>query len=69
MASIKRPQPTGRCWCGCGGKTGPSAFFLSRHDAIAVSSVILAHYGGVPEFLLAHDRGPAGKDFRRGTAA
>lgn len=24
--------PTGKCWCGCGGKTNRGSFFLPGHD-------------------------------------
>jgi hypothetical protein len=57
--------PTGYCWCGCEGETGLGSFFLSGHDKVAESAVILLEYGGVPEFLQRHGFGPGGRNARR----
>ena len=46
--------PTGHCWCGCEQETGRGSFFLSGHDKVAESAVILVEYGGVPEFFPHH---------------
>jgi len=54
--------PTGNCWCGCRKETGIGSFFLSGHDKIAESAVILVEYGGVPQFLQARGYGPGGKN-------
>jgi len=54
--------PTGNCWCGCGQETGIGSFFLSGHDKVAESAVILVKYGGVPEFLVQHGFGPGGEN-------
>jgi len=42
-----------------GGNAG--SFFASGHDKVAEAGVILAEYGGVPEFLLYHGYGPGKK--------
>lgn len=54
-----RRNPTGKCWCGCGGN-GP--FFRPGHDRKAETRVIKQEYGGIPDFLEAHGYGPDGKD-------
>jgi hypothetical protein len=54
--------PTGDCWCGCGAETRPGAFFVPSHDRVAEAAVIRAHYGSIPEFLVAHGGGPPSKD-------
>ncbi len=53
-----RALPTGECWCGCGVETPVGSFFAVGHDKRAESEVILAEYGSVPDFLLAHGYGP-----------
>jgi hypothetical protein len=60
----KRALPSGDCWCGCGIETRVTSFFAPGHDKIAEAGVILAEYGSVPEFLLAHGYGPGGKSAR-----
>ena len=57
----ERALPTGECWCGCGAETPVGSFFASGHDKVAEAGVILAEYGGVPEFLLYHGYGPGKK--------
>lgn len=59
-----RLLPTGECWCGCGTETPIGSFFAAGHDKVAETAVILTHYGGVSEFLVAHDFGPKGKNPR-----
>jgi hypothetical protein len=54
-----RMMPTGECWCGCRGETGVGSFFLSGHDKVAESAVVMVEYGGVPEFMERHGYGPA----------
>lgn len=61
----RRLLPTGECWCGCGAETAIGSFFAAGHDKVAESAVILTHYGGVPEFLIAHGFGPDGKNARQ----
>ena len=61
----KRILPTGECWCGCGGETARGSFFLPGHDKVAESAVILAEFGGVPEFLAEQGYGPGGKNPRK----
>ena len=51
MASTNGPQPTGECWCGCGGGTKPKRFFLPNHDRVAEAAVMKVVYGGIPQFL------------------
>ena len=62
---ITRLIPTGHCWCGCGKETGIGSFFLSGHDKVAESAVILVEYGGVPQFLQDRGYGPGGKNPRK----
>ncbi|MFC1915281.1 hypothetical protein ACFLW4_01085 [Chloroflexota bacterium] len=57
-----RLLPTGQCWCGCGQDAARGSFFLPGHDKKAESAVIMAEYGGVPEFLTQHGYGPEGKN-------
>lgn len=52
----RKPQPNGRCWCGCGGET--KRFFLPGHDSVALFSALRTEYGDVPGFLNAHGYGP-----------
>lgn len=65
MASTKRMQPTGQCWCGCGGGTQPGRFFLANHDRVAGAAVIEVVYGGIPQLLAAHGLGSGGRIPRR----
>ena len=65
MAFTTGPQPTGECWCGCGGKTKPRRFFLPNHDRVAESAVMKVVYGGIPQFLAVHGFGPDGRNPRR----
>jgi hypothetical protein len=60
MTTAKRLLPTGTCWCGCGAETKRGSFFATGHDKRAESAVILAEYGNVPSFLVAHGYGPDG---------
>ena len=53
---------TGRCYCGCGAKTGRRSFFAAGHDRKAETAVIKVEYGGVAEFLVAMGYGPGGKN-------
>lgn len=57
-----RPQPTGTCWCGCGGETGPGSFVIPNHDRIAEAKVVRSEYGSIAGLLAAHGYGPGGKD-------
>jgi hypothetical protein len=54
--------PTGQCWCGCGAKTSLGAFFLPGHDKRAEAAVVKTRYRTIPDFLVAHDFGPNGKN-------
>lgn len=65
----KRLLPTGTCWCGCGAETARGSFFLPGHDKIAEAAVLLAEYGGVPEFLACHGYAPGGKNPRNALAS
>ncbi len=56
--------PTGTCWCGCGQSTSKRAYFVASHDRVAEAAVILAEYGGIPDFLEKHGYGPGGKNPR-----
>lgn len=57
--------PTGECWCGCGKEAAIGSFFLSGHDKVAESAVILVEYGSVPRFLYDKGYGPGGKNPRK----
>jgi hypothetical protein len=61
----QRLLPTGVCWCGCGEETARGSFFLTGHDKVAESAVVLAEYGGVAEFLASHGYSPEGKNPRQ----
>jgi hypothetical protein len=37
------------------------SFFVSGHDKVAESAVIMAEYGSVADFLAAHGYGPGAK--------
>lgn len=54
--------PTGICWWGCGEEALPGSFVKAGHNKTAESGVIMAEYGGVPEFLRAHGFGPRSKN-------
>ena len=56
-----RPLPSGECWCGCGTEVPARSFFVSGHDKVAESKVIVAEYGSVADFLAAHGYGPGGR--------
>lgn len=56
-------HPTGKCFCGCGADTKPTAFFVPTHDRTAESRVIKEEYGSIADFVLAHGYGP---DFPQG---
>lgn len=60
----ERLIPTGSCWCGCRQPTARGSFFFTGHDKRAESAVIMAEFGGVPEFLHAFGYGPEGKNPR-----
>lgn len=60
----QRLLPTGLCWCGCRQATERGSFFFAGHDKRAESAVIMAEFGGVPEFLHAFGYGPEGKNPR-----
>lgn len=52
-------RPTGRCFCGCRGVTGPGKFFLAHHDRKAETAVLAARYdGSIATFVVAHGFGP-----------
>jgi hypothetical protein len=65
MGDHPRLIPTGLCWCGCGAEISLGSFFAPGHDKAAEAAVILMHYGGVAEFLVAHGFGPEGRNPRR----
>ena len=52
-----QPDPTGVCFCGCGGATPPGKFFVQTHDRVAEARVIREHYGSIAAFVRAHDHG------------
>jgi len=58
----ERILPTGKCFCGCGADVPRGSFFLSGHDRIAETAVVLVEYGSVVEFLAAHGYVPNGKN-------
>jgi hypothetical protein len=53
-----RPLPLGECYCGCGETVSARSFFVAGHDKTAESRVILAEYGSVADFLVAHGYRP-----------
>lgn len=61
----QRLLPTGTCWCGCGEETTRGSFFLTGHDKVAESAVVLVEYGGVAAFLASHGYSPEGKNPRQ----
>ncbi|MEU1787139.1 hypothetical protein ABZ553_14940 [Streptomyces sparsogenes] len=53
------PQPTGRCFCGCGREVGYGRYFAQGHDKLAEAALIAARYSGsVAQLLHAHKFGP-----------
>jgi len=60
-----KPEPNGKCWCGCGVATGKKSFFLPGHDRVAEAALALVEYGGLPQMLVAHGYGPEGKNLRQ----
>ena len=56
-------DPTGECWCNCGAKTPPGAFFLPGHEERAAAEIIEYHFGDVPGFVAAFGRRPGDPDF------
>lgn len=59
---MKKAEPTGTCWCGCGQATKPGRFFVQNHDRKAEAAVIRAEYGSIPNFLVAHGYDQNGKN-------
>lgn len=55
-------EPTGLCFCGCGGATSPKAHFIASHDRRAETRVIKAEYGSIADFVVAHGYGPEHPD-------
>jgi hypothetical protein len=62
MLKMAPVAPTGKCFCGCGETTEPTAFFVSGHDRKAEAKVVREVYGSVAELLIAHGYGPDGRD-------
>jgi hypothetical protein len=60
----KRLIPTGKRWCGCGQEVSLGTFFAGGHDKVAESAVIMVEFGGVANFLHAHEYRPGGKNPR-----
>jgi len=55
--------PTGTCWCGCGSKVSPGAFFLTGHDKKATGDLdAIRHGGSVAQRLADHGYGPDGRN-------
>ena len=45
-------EPTGECWCGCGGRPeGKGSYFVQGHDKYAQSAVVKVEYGSIAELL------------------
>jgi len=51
--------PTGRCFCGCGGRVPPGRFFVPSHDRRAEAEIIRERYGSIAGFVAAHLHEPA----------
>ena len=51
-----KAQPTGWCWCGCGGKT--KAYFIPSHDRKAEAALVKTKYGNIAGMLAHHGFGP-----------
>lgn len=60
----EKVTPSGTCWCGCGGRCGPTSFFQPGHDSIAQAAVLKTEYGDVASFLAAHGYGLGAKSAR-----
>ena len=59
-------EPTGECWCGCGGRPeGKGSYFVQGHDKYAQSAVVKVEYGSIVELLVDHGYGPGGKNPRQ----
>lgn len=59
MADTIEPKPTGKCWCGCGGRTKGENLFIDGHDQTAKAALMAAHYqGSVAKLLDHHGYGP-----------
>ena len=52
---VTEPDPTGWCFCGCGGKTAPGKHFVQNHDRRAEANTIREHYGSIAAFVVHHD--------------
>ena len=53
-----RAQPTGLCWCGCGGEAAKGKFFLPNHDRKAEAARVVVAYGSIADMLADHGFGP-----------
>ena len=53
-----KAQPTGLCWCGCGGQTGVGKHFVINHDRKAEAALVKVKYGSIADMLAHHGFGP-----------
>ena len=49
-----KAQPTGLCWCGCGGKTNAGKYFIPGHDRKAEAALVKMKYGNIAGMLAHH---------------
>jgi hypothetical protein len=54
-------RPTGYCFCGCGEKTSPNAYFKVTHDRKAETMLIRMKFGSIADFVHDSGFGPHGK--------
>lgn len=67
MSKIDSPQPTGTCWCDCGGATKPGAFFLQGHDKRAERYLVALGSGPIAKRLALAGYIPGKKSLRDAT--
>ena len=53
-----KAEPTGKCWCGCGGETRPGSYFLPGHDTQARAALEKREYGNLANMLAHHGFSP-----------
>ena len=47
MKQLPVAYPNGKCYCGCGGTTGPKSLWLRGHDRTAMQAILAHHYPGL----------------------
>ena len=55
-------RPAGFCFCGCGAKTSPGAFFKVTHDRKAETMLIKMKFGSIADFIHESGYGPHGRN-------